>query len=290
MTTAIYPYFQYLWVVCFLFCSAIPAFGGLRLTVIYDNLPYEEGVEPDWGFSCLIDTGRKKILFDTGKDSDILFSNANKLGVQLEDVDAIIISHLHKDHAGGLFPMLDIQPKAIVYLPEVKPEMREMFQHRGTKFFRVNKPMQIGKGMFLTGAMGVGMPEQALIINMPYGLMIIAGCSHPGIINIIKKAKALFHRPVYLVLGGFHTMPKSAQGLLDVIHEFRSLGVQKVGPAHCTEQNTRAYFKYGYGKDFVSIGAGKVLSFFFKNKRRRPVSPSIDVFDPYENIEPFAPM
>ncbi|WP_175530291.1 MBL fold metallo-hydrolase [Desulfobacula phenolica] len=252
---------QRITVVVFFLWDAVSAYGGLGLTIAYDNSPYMEGVTADWGFSCLVTAGRKKILFDTGKDGTILFSNASKLKIDLKAINAIVISHLHEDHTGGLFPVLGIQSNATVFLPEAMPEMQQQFQALGIKNLIVEKPMQIGKGLFLTGSMGKGIREQALIINTPPGLIIIAGCSHPGIINIISRSKELLHRPVYLVIGGFHSMPGTTEGMFKIIQQFKSLGVGKVGPAHCTDEKVKAFFKAAYGKNYITMGAGKILNF-----------------------------
>lgn len=88
----------------------------------------------------------------------------------------------------------------------------------------------------------------------------MAGCSHPGIVDIIKRSKTLWDRPIYLVIGGFHSMPGTMEGMLAVVNQFKQLGVKKVAPAHCTSEQTKAFLKAAYGKDFVTVGAGKVLA------------------------------
>ena len=250
----------------FFMWGAVPAYGGLSITIVYDNSSYQEGMTTDWGFSCLIKAGRKNILFDTGKDSTILFSNLNKLKIDLKTINAIVISHLHEDHIGGLFPILELNQDAKIFLPETIAGMQQQFQKLRIKNVIVDKPRQISKGLFLTGSMGKGIKEQSLIINAPPGLIIIAGCSHPGITNIISRSKELLNRPVYMVIGGFHSMPKTTEGLFKVIEQFQAMGVRKVGPAHCTDEKTKAVFKTVYGKNYITIGVGKILNFSTKKK------------------------
>ncbi len=249
--------------------SAAPAYGELSITVLYDNAPFKEGLTPDYGFSCLIKAGKKNILFDTGKDGSILFLNSDQLGIDLKKIDLIIASHLHQDHIGGLFPLLEIQPKAAVFLPESTLELNQQFLERGNKVIIVDHPMQIDKGIFLTGALGQGMKEQSLIINAPSGLIIVAGCSHPGILNIIKRSKELLNRPVFLVIAGFHSMPQTIEGLSAAISQFKLLGVKNVGPAHCTSEQTKAFLKTAYGKNYITIGVGKTLNFSSEKKRKK---------------------
>lgn len=243
-----------------------PASAGLSITLLYDNAPYLKRCTPDWGFACLIESGPRKILFDTGKDNQILMANAAQLDVDLKTIDAIVISHLHMDHAGGLFPLLESRPDTIVFLPEVTSDFEHSLQILGARYVRVEKPAQIGKGIFLSGAMGQGISEQALIINTPAGLVIVAGCSHPGIINMVRRSKKLLQRPVYLVLGGFHTMPATAVGVDKVVRQFRSLGVRNVAPAHCTDEKVKAFFRAAYKKHYITVGAGKTLHFSFRKK------------------------
>ena len=75
---------------------------GIKVTILYDNYAYSEGTKTDWGFSCLIEGTEKKILFDTGTKSDILFHNIKKLKANMKDVELVVISHNHYDHTGGL--------------------------------------------------------------------------------------------------------------------------------------------------------------------------------------------
>jgi 7,8-dihydropterin-6-yl-methyl-4-(beta-D-ribofuranosyl)aminobenzene 5'-phosphate synthase len=114
--------------------------------------------------------------------------------------------------------------------------------------------------------MGQGLKEQALVINTPAGLILIVGCSHPGILNILKKTKRLFQRPVYLVIGGFHTMPDSPEGMRQVIHDFKMLGVSRVAPAHCTNEAAKVWFQKGYGQNYIECGVGRELHFRFRHR------------------------
>lgn len=272
MITAAVLTFLFIW-------NIVPAYGGLSITVAYDNSPYQKGVMTDNGFSCYIKAGRKNILFDTGGDSAILSSNMKKLGINLQTIDSIVISHRHLDHTGGLLSVVGILPKATVFLPETIPEMQQQLQMLKIKNIIVNMPKKIGKGLFLTGKMnkrvGVGIDrsawerevgEQALIISAPPGMIIVAGCSHPGIIDVISRSKQLLHRPVYLVIGGFHSLPQTIVGMSEVVEKFRAMGVRKVGPAHCTPEKVKAFFKTAYGVNYITMGAGKTLNFSFKKK------------------------
>jgi 7,8-dihydropterin-6-yl-methyl-4-(beta-D-ribofuranosyl)aminobenzene 5'-phosphate synthase len=88
------------------------------------------------------------------------------------------------------------------------------------------------------------------------GSIIITGCAHPGMVNIIRKSKELVSGKIYLVMGGFHLAGTSDSELRKIIKEFKELGVENVGPAHCSGDRTRELFKEEYGEHFYPVGAG----------------------------------
>jgi len=88
----------------------------MKITIIYDNEVWKEGLRADWGFSCLVEAYNKKILFDTGANGSILLDNMRKLDINPTEIDDVFISHAHWDHTGGLLDFLGINP-AKVYIP-----------------------------------------------------------------------------------------------------------------------------------------------------------------------------
>jgi 7,8-dihydropterin-6-yl-methyl-4-(beta-D-ribofuranosyl)aminobenzene 5'-phosphate synthase len=73
----------------------------LRITVLFNNVPYRTGLTPGWGFSCLIEGADKTILFDTGGDGAVLLANMRHLGLSPKNVEFVVLSHIHIDHTGG---------------------------------------------------------------------------------------------------------------------------------------------------------------------------------------------
>jgi len=90
-------------------------------------------------------------------------------------------------------------------------------------------------------------------------LVIITGCSHPGIIEIIEKVRKNLPEPVYLVMGGFHLMDKDERVVEMMVKRFRELGVSKAGPTHCTGEKAVGMFKREHKEDFVEVGAGRII-------------------------------
>ncbi len=95
--------------------------SSLRAIVVYDNNPYDERLKTDWGFSCFVVGLEKSILFDTGADGQTLLSNMEKLGIQPEQIDVVVLSHIHRDHTGGLEELLARNSRIEVWLPHFFP-------------------------------------------------------------------------------------------------------------------------------------------------------------------------
>jgi 7,8-dihydropterin-6-yl-methyl-4-(beta-D-ribofuranosyl)aminobenzene 5'-phosphate synthase len=232
----------------------------IKMTVLYDNYLFSEGTKPEWGFSCLIEGTEKTILFDTGTRPDTLMHNAKQLKVDLKKVEQVVISHHHGDHTGGLFTMLDRKPGISVYLPHSFPDdFVGKVENAKAKAVRVKEPVEICKNVFLTGEMGDQIKEQSLILNTAKGLVIVTGCSHQGIVNIVKRAKKMLNKNVYLVFGGFHLVRHSQEEVKNIIRGFKELGVVKCGATHCTGDKPIQMFKEAYGDNYVKIGTGRFL-------------------------------
>jgi len=232
----------------------------ITITILYDNYLFSEGLKTDWGFSCIVKGTEKTILFDTGTNSDILFYNINKLNVNPEDVELVALSHNHTDHTGGLLSFLGKNNKVSVYIPASFPEsfVRKVKETKA-EVIPVEKPVEICKDVFLTGEIGTQIIEQSLILNTSKGLIVITGCAHPGIVDIIKRAKEILNKKVYLAFGGFHLDSKSEREVENIISDFRDLEVINAGPTHCTGDKAIELFKKEYGENFVQMGVGKVL-------------------------------
>lgn len=96
-------------------------------------------------------------------------------------------------------------------------------------------------------------------MNTENGLIIITGCAHPGIVNIVKKSKEIANKNIYLVLGGFHLGEASDSEINSIIKNFRELEVKKVAPCHCTGDKAIQLFEQEYKDDFIKNGVGKII-------------------------------
>ena len=102
-------------------------------------------------------------------------------------------------------------------------------------------------------------PEHTLVIDSAQGLVVITGCAHPGIEDIILKVREEFDKEIYLVLGGFHLGIASTGEVTEIINVFKQVGVQYVAPCHCTGDQVINTFKEAFGEDFIQAGVGKVI-------------------------------
>ena len=230
----------------------------LEITIVYDNNPYDKNLRTDWGFSCFISGLSKTLLFDTGASGQILLSNMKKLGISPRSIDVILLSHEHKDHTGGLEAMLAENPNLEVWMPDFfAVSLKEIVRKSGARLVEVHDFQKICDGACTTGVIQGWIKEQSLVLESPQGLILMTGCAHPRIVNIIDRVKELIGKDIHLALGGFHLAGFPKKEIREIIAHFREAGVKKVGPCHCSGDEARKLFKEEYGKDFVRIGVGR---------------------------------
>jgi len=238
---------------------------GLTVTIIYDNYQADPACGADWGFSCLIEGAGKTILFDAGTREELFLKNAAALKVDLGRVDLAVLSHFHGDHTGGFSAALRKRPGLTFYVPVDKDAraalLCEQWEKGGGKVVAVAQPLELGPGVALTGTLGEAIKEQSLVLETSRGLIVIAGCAHPGIVAIVEKARQMTGKPIEAVFGGFHLGQTGDQELARIVARFKELGVARVGATHCTGDKAIALFREAYKDKFIELGAGRVLRF-----------------------------
>ncbi len=231
------------------------------LTVIFDNIAYTSDLTTEWGYSCVIQTDKDTILFDTGSNGKILLQNMAKLKIDPKSIQSVIISHTHWDHLGGLDDFLAINPPVEVYIPNsTSLEDEKKITARGVSAIRVQLSRRIAAGIFSTGELAGEMPEQSLVIQTGKGMVVITGCAHPGIVNILSQVQTLFPKEkIYLAMGGFHLKRDSAEKVGQIIDSIQALGIRQIAPSHCTGEEAIAIFKQRYQQNFIQSGVGRKL-------------------------------
>ncbi|MCD6310062.1 MAG: MBL fold metallo-hydrolase [Candidatus Eremiobacteraeota bacterium] len=237
--------------------------NDLVLTVLYDNYPANPELKTSWGFSCLVQGGDKVILFDTGGEDGILMDNMASLGINPAEIDIIILSHSDWDHVGGLDSFLEKNSRVKVYLLASFPQnIKNKVEKYGGEIVEVTGPVDIIKGFFSTGELGNGKKEQALGIITEKGLVVITGCAHPGVENMVESAIKCSEKNPLLVIGGFHFFTQlfpffgKTQKAIKKLHELKT---RYVAPCHCTGKMGISAFKKSFGKYFIPTGVGSVI-------------------------------
>jgi len=234
--------------------------ADLNLTILYDNNPYNEELQTRWGFSCLIEGLDETILFDVGGEGSVLLKNIQKLEIEPKAVDVVILSHIHYDHIGGLSDFLKKNSDVTVYMPKSLPQnIKDKVRKVGAKLVEVTGFTRICKNAYSTGELGTWIKEESLIIETSKGLVIITGCAHPGVVEIVRKAKEMLKRDVHLVLGGFHLCWMNAWQIKAIINGVKKERVKMVAPCHCSGNLARRLFEKEYRQDFIKVGVGKTL-------------------------------
>ncbi len=235
---------------------------GGTLTILYDNNPFEESCMTEWGFSCLVELEDKTILFDTGGDPEVFAHNIEALGVDVTEIDCIVLSHEHWDHVGGIDVVLDANPDVSVYLPETVPyHIKSNVRLKGAEVVETSNATVICEGVATTRVLDANPDEQALIINTENGLILVTGCSHPGVENLARDALNLTGGEIYLAVGGYHLRGATRAQLDGLVEEMKELGVEKIAPTHCSGDLARLAFSEGYGDDYVEAGVGFRMDF-----------------------------
>ena len=236
--------------------TALPA--PITIAVTYDNNPYDDRLKTAWGFSCLVRLPERTVLFDTGGDSSILLHNMEQLQIDPQEIDIVVLSHIHGDHVGGLGGILNQNSDVTVYLLASFPRsLKEEIKLYGAEVQEVHEPRELFDGVYTTGELNGGIREQSLIAKTNEGLIIVTGCAHPGVVNVVRKAREIAGDKVYLLLGGFHLGSASASKIESIIDSFEQLGVERVAPCHCSGDNARKLFREHYGEAYIECGVGR---------------------------------
>jgi len=266
-----------------------------KITILYDAFGNDAAMKKDWGFSALVEVAGKRILFDTGNDGDIFAANVKAKGVDLTNLDFVVLSHRHSDHMAGLNHVLTVNPKVKIYAPRegfgiygsslpasfyrkdesLPPQMRyydgkppEVMTFgtawQGANFEVIEKTTEIAPGITLIALVSDApgtreLRELSLAVNTPDGVMLLVGCSHPGIDKIVEAAAAI-NPKIHLIAGGFHLVAAPDDVITRLVTALKDVfKVENVAPGHCTGEPTFAALKQAFGNRYFYAGVGTSL-------------------------------
>ncbi|MBU1050789.1 MBL fold metallo-hydrolase [Candidatus Bipolaricaulota bacterium] len=224
-----------------------------EITILYDNRASGE-LRPGWGFSALIRTDGATTLLDTGADKMVLEHNARHLGINLESVAALALSHDHCDHIGAISSVL--HQGLHLYVPQSFARRFERVRKSGISLHDVKSPTNIIPGVRSIGQMGRDIPEQALLVDGVDGPVLLTGCAHMGIGRLVQQATELAGASMSLVIGGLHLFDHKPDDIERVVTQLVDLGVQRVGACHCTGDKALVALHEALGDGFVDVSVG----------------------------------
>jgi len=266
-----------------------------RVTILYDSFGKNPALTMDWGFAALVEYDGRRILFDTGNNPKIFEHNVKALGVDLRNLDLVVISHRHADHTSGITYLLTVNPKVRIYVPDepwglfargvgndfyrkdpaLPAEMRYFGGQPpatleagtpwpGGNFIPVGQKIEVVPGAFILPGVSttpgtLELKELSLAIRSPRGVILIVGCSHPGAEHILKEATALDPH-INVLVGGLHQIQKldpEVERIAGVLHD--QFKLERVAPGHCTGEPEFAALKRAFGDHYVYAGVGTVI-------------------------------
>ena len=234
----------------------------VRITYLYDNTAAATGTRPGWGFAALVERDGRRVLFDTGGDAEVLRHNVAALGVDLGQIDALVISHEHWDHTKGL-SVLGARPGLPAYYPAsadaASPWIAEL-DRAGLQRRPIHAMTEVVPGIWATAEQAKATaPEIALAIDTDDGLLVLVGCSHPGADRMVQDIRQRTGRPVLLLAGGLHLLQSSVPETERVLASLAQQGVRHLGSTHCTGDVATGMARRLWGDRFVEGGVGTVL-------------------------------
>jgi 7,8-dihydropterin-6-yl-methyl-4-(beta-D-ribofuranosyl)aminobenzene 5'-phosphate synthase len=276
-----------------LFISPLSLFAKDRVTILYDAFSDSKEITKDWGFSALVEHDGKRILFDTGNNAAIFEHNVKALGVDLTNLDFVVISHRHTDHTTGLKYLLRVNPSVTIYVPAdgsngfggaaipatyfraetSLPSKMRYFDgaapapvYMGKLYdvgdFRlVDKTTEVAPGIFLVFTVSkiprtLELPELTLVLKGPNGLTFIDGCSHSGVEEILSAASSIDSR-FYALFGGLHLVTTPESDIDAIVDHLKSKWkLQRIAPGHCTGEPAFLRLQKAFGEDYLYAGVG----------------------------------
>ena len=270
-----------------------------RVTIISDAFGKPSNLERSWGYSALVEYGGKRILFDTGGQYKAFVNNVKALKIDLTRLDFVVLSHRHGDHTAGLAYVLQQNPTVKIFAPaetgsfgtpasgpiaqSVKrkvdglPDDLRYFDGKTADSYgvdspwpeanitRIDKPTEVVPGMFLFRTISeekgtMELNEISMAIKTSKGLVVVVGCSHPGIEKILGVA-AQIDPKISTIVGGLHLVDKTDEVATQIVSNFANKWkLDRVAAGHCTGGFAQAKIAELFKERHDHSGLGEVIA------------------------------
>lgn len=263
-----------------------------RITILHDSFGRRADLRKDWGFAALVEFAGRRILFDAGNNARIFAFNIESLGIDLRSLDFAVISHRHGDHTSGLNHLFRLNPSITVYTPDEtygvfgsslpgifyprRPALPVHMQYydghppetirHGTpwpdaRFVWIKETTELAQDVWAVSVISDvsgtrEMRELSLALRTSHGLVLVAGCSHPGIERILAASRSVQDR-VYAIFGGLHLVLTDEAEVRRIANALREeWRVSQIAPGHCTGEPAFLALSEVFGDRYVYAGLG----------------------------------
>jgi len=284
----------------------------MKLTIITDNYVNKQKLRAEHGLSFLIEEDNHKILLDCGQ-SDLVLSNAKVLGIDLNKITEIVLSHGHYDHTGGLLPVLkyldreiDIYAHPLIFEEKYSkyrgfngfnehryigiPDKKQVYEKNGARFLLSSDTVYISDNIYLSGQISKDnsinnnpdnneaagnsffikqgnsfirdplFDDISVFMDLPDLLLIITGCAHSGILNILKKAEEIKTvKKEIAIIGGMHLLNSKKEHIDIIVSKLQKYNIKLIVPSHCSGINAFVQLKNTFGDRCIFGSTGKIL-------------------------------
>ena len=225
--------------------------------ILYDTSePAVPGLKSDFGYAVYIHVDGKRILLDTGTDPDVMEHNLAAAGVNVNELDMVIISHNHHDHAGGLERVRAMNPNVPVYVPpdQVFPvyDVQVVEDH-----LRLTSNVFVIRGHTDVPTGGIS-DDLSIVLRSRSGPYVLSTCSHSGVGQIVDRAGKVTGEDVYYFSGGARLVHRPKGDTQIVAEALDQRKVQLVSPSHCSlSHRVDKEFRAALGERVQSSQLGK---------------------------------
>lgn len=223
----------------------------MEIKILSSNSVFKDQLLAEHGLSIWFKYHKNEYLFDTGQGK-VLKNNADLLNIDFNNLKGVILSHNHYDHTGGLKDLLKLKPELEIF---GHPKTVQKLKENKFNLNPITENQKLEAGLWLTGQLSAAdfniakdhkyleqiKTENTLYAETDKGLVILLGCSHAGLINILEYIETKTKKNIHAVIGGMHLINKDKTELDKIIVRLKEFEIDLFYPLHCT--GDQAVFK-----------------------------------------------